>query len=719
MAGNAVIGALRIVLGADTASLETGLKSAAVKIGVFAGVSIAAGEAIGRAIGGTVRSIATAIPETINGFDSLAKQSQKIGIPVEQLSALSLAADLSDVSMEQLGKGVGKLAKTMVEAAAKPTSEAANAFRTLGISATNADGSLKAPSETLTEIAGKFEGLKDGAGKTAVSMALFGRAGADLIPMLNSGSAGLAEMVMEARQLGLVISTETAKSAEAFNDNLTRLGKVKEGIIIQLSAHMLPLMQALSQTLIDAAKNSKVVDTVSGALKSTFDVLARAVILVSDNIGTLARIAAVFVGVQLASAVIGMGLAFAKLAYAVYTTGVAMTLFNAIRSVSMKGILLMAGLVALAAGAFDGFTDKVKSIGESVKNMLPEGTGDNLSKLLGSLGVNIRALTVDLTNMGAGAGKGTKGLKDISIAAMGGKQAIDSYIDSQKKGLASQQAEIATFGMMAGSKEALRMQLQALTLAQQNNTVISAAQQAQLDITKQKTLEYGQTLAALQLVQSNLTPAQLLQEEQFKIQALFDNGKLSAEQYALAMENAAERTGATWADAGSSMAGGFADLANAFGKSNKQMAVAGKAFGIVQATINTYTAFTKALASAPPPLSYALAAGVLAAGMAKVVAISSQAVPGYAMGTAFRVPGGVGGGDRVPFNAMLEPGELVEISSNRPDGYRSGGDNRGRSPSGGTVMVYLDAALRPLADALIPHFNAAMRDGHELKLATI
>ncbi|KRP85835.1 hypothetical protein AOQ72_04115 [Bradyrhizobium yuanmingense] len=54
------------------------------------------------------------------------------------------------------------------------------------------------------------------------------------------------------------------------------------------------------------------------------------------------------------------------------------------------------------------------------------------------------------------------------------------------------------------------------------------------------------------------------------------------------------------------------------------MAATAKAFGIIEATINTYTAFTKALAAAPPPFNYALAAGTLAAGLAKVAAIKNS-----------------------------------------------------------------------------------------------
>lgn len=55
---------------------------------------------------------------------------------------------------------------------------------------------------------------------------------------------------------------------------------------------------------------------------------------------------------------------------------------------------------------------------------------------------------------------------------------------------------------------------------------------------------------------------------------------------------------------------------------NKQLAAIGKAAGIAQATIDTYAAANKALASAPPPYNFILAALVTTAGLANVARIS-------------------------------------------------------------------------------------------------
>ena len=256
MAGNAVIGALRVVLGADTAALEKGLKGAQSSLANFASSAKVAGAAIAGAMTAAVAGLGFAIKGAIDEADKMGKMAQSFGVPVEELSRLKHAADLSDVSIESLGTAMGRLSRNMSDVAAGATSEAANAFAALGVSVTNSEGGLRSSSEVMADVAEKFAGMQDGAQKTAFAIQLFGRSGADLIPMLNAGKTGLQEMAAEADALGIVIDTKTAKAAEAFNDNLTRLGKIKDGIVLKVTAEMVPALQHLSQMLVDASKNS-------------------------------------------------------------------------------------------------------------------------------------------------------------------------------------------------------------------------------------------------------------------------------------------------------------------------------------------------------------------------------------------------------------------------------------------------------------------------------
>ncbi|OZB14331.1 MAG: hypothetical protein B7X58_08110, partial [Marinobacter sp. 34-60-7] len=84
--------------------------------------------------------------------------------------------------------------------------------------------------DVFKDIADRFSEMEDGSAKTALAVEIFGRAGAKLIPLLNSGSSGLSDMASEARRLGISFGEDAAKAAEEFNDNLTRLGKPLQGI---------------------------------------------------------------------------------------------------------------------------------------------------------------------------------------------------------------------------------------------------------------------------------------------------------------------------------------------------------------------------------------------------------------------------------------------------------------------------------------------------------
>lgn len=95
--------------------------------------------------------------------------------------------------------------------------------------------------------------------------------------------------------------------------------------------------------------------------------------------------------------------------------------------------------------------------------------------------------------------------------------------------------------------------------------------------------------------------------------------------------------------------GYIATLANS---SSKELAAIGKAAAITQATIDGYAAVQKALASAPPPINFALAAAVGVATAANVAKIA-----GVGLNDGGKVMGGGANVDSVP--AVLTKGETV------------------------------------------------------------
>jgi hypothetical protein len=212
---------------------------------------------VGAAFAAVATSIAVGVKVAIDRADELSKLSQKIGVPIEQLSSLAYAADLAGVPIEGLGNGIKKLSINLQEAASgNLTATASRALTALGVSATDANGKLRSTSEVLPQLADKFAEMKDGAGKTALAVAIFGKQGAELIPLLNGGATALNEMTDRAKSMGLVLDTQTGKAAEEFNDRLSDLAYGLRGLFTQVSARLLPVINDLTQAFADWVRGS-------------------------------------------------------------------------------------------------------------------------------------------------------------------------------------------------------------------------------------------------------------------------------------------------------------------------------------------------------------------------------------------------------------------------------------------------------------------------------
>jgi hypothetical protein len=198
---------------------------------------------------------AALIKKSLESADELSKMSQKIGMSTESLSTLKYAAALADVSLDSLGTGLKKMSKNAADAA-DGTGEAKDSFKALGIQLKDNDGNLKKSDALLLELSSKFEGLSDGSEKTALAMKIFGRSGADMIPLLNMGSNEIKKLQDRARELGLELSTDAGRAAEEFNDRLTDLKAEAEGFVRVIAVKMLPGLNEYVQVVRLAYKES-------------------------------------------------------------------------------------------------------------------------------------------------------------------------------------------------------------------------------------------------------------------------------------------------------------------------------------------------------------------------------------------------------------------------------------------------------------------------------
>jgi hypothetical protein len=682
MAGNAVIGALRVVLGMDSVSLEKGAKDARASLQKFNDQLSVAGAAAAAAFTVAMGGVVFAINKSLDEADKMGKLAQSVGLPVEELSKLKHAADLSDVSIEEFGKALVKLSKNMSDVAGGATGPAAEAFRKMGVSATDANGQLKSSGAVLEEIADKFEGYKDGAAKSAIAVALFGKAGANMIPMLNAGASGLKEAKQEAEEFGLVIDKKTAIAAETFNDNMTRLHRVLDGITTQIAAYLAPDLANLSVAMVQFSKDGNVV-------KGAVEGIQTAVMFVAREFALFA------VGLQ----------GFGAQAVAFKDLMASLTTFDsgAISSAWQK-------LQTAAADTDKQFAEVNKRFDEMKITAASAGTAllTYLQSPIAGMVYDFRGLQKEVLALG-------EGFLKTAAPVLGAKTAIQSYIDGVKKSTEGTLAEAASVGMATGAKERLKVVAEGLQVAIANDISQTAALKLKLDEVAIAAGNAALKLAGMNLIQQAKEPHELYRQELENNRLAVEAAGGSLEQLAAVNEKTAQKFGMTWQQAVPSIAGSFAEIASSFGKENAKMAKAAQVLGAVQALIATMVGSAESL-KLGGWVGIAAAAAVAAKGFALVAAIKSQSVPAMSTGGAITVPGGIGGGDRVRAMVDLEPGEQLDVW--RP-GEGNADPRRGaNAPQPQIVsMKFSDPFSREFWRRGIEQINELTRDGYRLEVA--
>lgn len=303
---------------------------------------------------------------------------------------------------------------------------------------------------------------------------------------------------------------------------------------------------------------------------------------------------------------------------------------------------------------------------------------DEERRLLGMLSdareieTQLKAIELDLMNQGVILGaeeleqlrERLRLIQEETKAAQARQSVYDAIIGQQRDFTAQLQAinELVANGTIS--------QQQANSfLVQQNSDLLAGtieAQQAQIAATEQMYARIDE------LRQADLISEQTAQQLKARAQA-----ETNAQRLATAQQF-------------------FGNLAVLARSENRELAAIGKAAAVTQATIDGVLAVQKALASAPPPANYALAAAVGVAAAANVAQILAANTNGYAFGGNFEV-GGTGGTDSQLVAFRATPGEKVSISTPQQERDREReaarrGDGGGEAGATNVINV-LDPAL--------------------------
>jgi hypothetical protein len=259
----ATIGKVSAVFTASSSGLRTGVNQASRSMKQMEGsvtslrnqmrtlVAIQGAQLFGSiasATGSAVRSLLQFGNAASQTIDNQSKMAQQAGFTYAEFAGLGLAAELAGVGADQLSGAITR-ANVTIAKAAEGSKTASAALSRIGLSIDQLDG-LSA-SEQFDKIAAAIGQLPAGAEQAAAAVAIFGRSGAQLLPLFQGGAEGIARARAEAEAFGLALTNTQATNVEAMNDAFTRAQSAIQGVIQQVVAYLAPAIESVTTAFSD------------------------------------------------------------------------------------------------------------------------------------------------------------------------------------------------------------------------------------------------------------------------------------------------------------------------------------------------------------------------------------------------------------------------------------------------------------------------------------
>lgn len=249
------IGKVRAVFTASTSGLTAGVNTAAASMRRMEGavaslrgplnslVAINAAQLFGSiasAATNYARSLAGLIASTTETVSSQNDLANRLGLTYGELAGLSFAGSLVGVSMDTIGAAMTR-AQVAFANAANGSKTATAAFQAIGLSV--ADLNNLSAEQQFEAIAQAISQLPTEAERAAAAVRIFGRAGAQLLPLFQEGAAGIQAAREEADRFGLTLTNAQSGNIDAMGDAFDRAQAAITGVIQQIVAYLAPAIE--------------------------------------------------------------------------------------------------------------------------------------------------------------------------------------------------------------------------------------------------------------------------------------------------------------------------------------------------------------------------------------------------------------------------------------------------------------------------------------------
>ena len=170
--------------------------------------------------------------------EEIALGAEAAGISAEEFQKLAYAAKLNNVEVNEMQQGLRVLSKQLYDA--RSGSQQANkAFQAVGFSPEQVRG-FKNSKDALLALSDRFANIQDPIKKAALAQELLGRGGTRMVSLLSKGSKGIKEYGVEAKNLGIILSSGQVEALDRLENTLQKLWAIFKSIGAVVGATLAP-----------------------------------------------------------------------------------------------------------------------------------------------------------------------------------------------------------------------------------------------------------------------------------------------------------------------------------------------------------------------------------------------------------------------------------------------------------------------------------------------
>lgn len=232
------IASLIVEVGANVANLTTSVEKVQGSLGNMASFAQKAAGVLGAAFAAS--EISGAAQEVTAYAGHLDDMRKKAGITAEAVQELDFAAKQNGLSFDTVSSALAKMSKNILEGG-KASQEAISG---LGLSVDTLKG--MAPDQAFEAIAQKIAGIPDPMLRSKTAMDIFGKSGAELLPLLTEN---IGQLRQQARDAGLVMSNDLVAAGDRVGDTWDQMQARLQALKGQALLPVLDLFTQLPQPM--------------------------------------------------------------------------------------------------------------------------------------------------------------------------------------------------------------------------------------------------------------------------------------------------------------------------------------------------------------------------------------------------------------------------------------------------------------------------------------